>query len=612
MRFLGALALLSLATSSNAQFDFIDDINSAVDDTRDAASSAIGGAVSTVRDGVEGAASTVVDGVQGAASTAIDGVEGAVSTAEAAASSAAESGQEAVSSVVSDASDAAGTVAVGANDVLSSMTDAINDATDEATDEADTLANRIANLIASMSRYNDTTAGVCSEISNQISDDSEVVYPLAFWQYTQRLKHYMPSSTQRSSCVVEVGSNEDAAITMKLIGDSRTPFAIKSGGHASNQGFSSTEGILITLNRLDHVDINDDRTSVTVGMGNLWSDAYEKMNGTGLQLNGGRVQGPGTGGFTLGGGYSWFTNQYGLTVDTVQSFTLVTPTGNLTQVNETTPDLFFALKGGLNRFGLVTETVFTPFEQDYEVYGGYQIYASDDVPAIINATQKFYDDEVDEKAQVILTLNTGFPESAILLVFYDGPSPPDEVFAPFASIQPILNGVQRQPYASFASSTPSNLQAGRRGAFHTLTTTALTIPFMQACWSEAQDYRLFNASGIFFSYDIEPFGKDYGRHATNSSYPHALSGLPLNLYFAWLDAGDDDYWRDEIRASVDRLIAVAKDEGIYVEGNAYPNYAIGSYTAEQVYGEENAERLRRIRGVVDPENVMGLTGGFDF
>lgn len=57
----------------------------------------------------------------------------------------------------------------------------------------------------------------------------------------------MTSSTQRSECVVEVGSNEDAAIVMKLVGETRTPFAIKSGGHASNQGFSSTEGVLVSI-----------------------------------------------------------------------------------------------------------------------------------------------------------------------------------------------------------------------------------------------------------------------------------------------------------------------------------------------------------------------------
>ena len=53
----------------------------------------------------------------------------------------------------------------------------------------------------------------------------------------------------------------------------------------------------------------------------------------------------GVGGFSLGGGYSWKTNQVGLTVDTIVSFDLVLPSGAITKVtNSSNPDLFFALK----------------------------------------------------------------------------------------------------------------------------------------------------------------------------------------------------------------------------------------------------------------------------
>lgn len=44
-------------------------------------------------------------------------------------------------------------------------------------------------------------------------------------------------------------------------------------------------------------------------------------------------------------GYSWLTNQYGLTVDNVVGFELVLPSGEVTQVTASSnPDLFFGLK----------------------------------------------------------------------------------------------------------------------------------------------------------------------------------------------------------------------------------------------------------------------------
>ena len=87
---------------------------------------------------------------------------------------------------------------------------------------------------------------------------------------------------------------------------------------------------------------------------------------------GGRLNGVGVAGLTLGGGeiftclshrytaqirdfarltgYSWKTNQFGLTLDTVTEYELVLPCGHVTTVTEQNEDLWFGLRGGLNNF----------------------------------------------------------------------------------------------------------------------------------------------------------------------------------------------------------------------------------------------------------------------
>ena len=47
-------------------------------------------------------------------------------------------------------------------------------------------------------------------------------------------------------------------------------------------------------------------------------------------------------------GYSWKTNEYGLTLDTVTEFHLVSPNGTEIVVTEADEDLWFALKVCLN------------------------------------------------------------------------------------------------------------------------------------------------------------------------------------------------------------------------------------------------------------------------
>lgn len=54
-----------------------------------------------------------------------------------------------------------------------------------------------------------------------------------------------------------------------LGGNPDTPFAIKSGGHTFNKGFSSTTGVLISLSRLTEVTYHPKLNSVTLGMGNI-------------------------------------------------------------------------------------------------------------------------------------------------------------------------------------------------------------------------------------------------------------------------------------------------------------------------------------------------------
>ena len=67
-----------------------------------------------------------------------------------------------------------------------------------------------------------------------------------------------------------------------------------------------------------------------------------------------------------------------------------------------------------------------------------------------------------------------------------------------------------------------------------------------------------------------------------------------------------------IRKSGDSLRAAALKDGQDVERAAvYPNYALFDTPLEEIYGR-NLPRLRAVRRAIDPEDVMGLAGGFKF
>ncbi len=104
---------------------------------------------------------------------------------------------------------------------------------------------------------------------------------------------------------------------MKLIGQYRVPFGVKGGGHSVNPGFSSTTGIQISMSRFGKVIYHSKNQTVDVGSGLLWNDVYEILDPENVTVIGGRVGSVGVAGLILGGGYSWKSNQYGLSIDHV-------------------------------------------------------------------------------------------------------------------------------------------------------------------------------------------------------------------------------------------------------------------------------------------------------
>ncbi|KAK4446231.1 hypothetical protein QBC34DRAFT_331723 [Podospora aff. communis PSN243] len=462
-----------------------------------------------------------------------------------------------------------------------------------------------------------TPSQACSTIARRVSSATDITFPGALSPLiaSEATGHWFLSSNEVPACVVEVASRGDLSIALQIIGASRTPFAVMSGGHASNPGFSSTKGVHISLRKLRQVVLSRDKRTVEIGFGQTWMDVFEKLDGTGYNVVGGRVPGPGVGGFTLGGGYSWKTNQYGLTCDTVVKFNLVLPNGTITYASDShNQDLFFALKGGLNRFGVVTSAVLVTHKQP-KVYGGYIVYHPSSVPALLNETARFHSSSTDKKTQIITTIG-GSPagNTALALFFHDGPEQPPS-FRAFEKIPHLVSNMKSRSFLNLVQSIPSELAmaANIRGAFATFSTSDLTSRFLFAIKEECDRLGkvMLLKGGITVSYDIEPFTK-YGEFATESAYPHGHSPLPLNLYFSWLKERDDDIWHDQMRASIEKLKQVAIEDEIYNDGfTQYPNYALAPATAEEVYGKDNAGRLSDIRRRIDPEGIMDSAGGFD-
>lgn len=121
---------------------------------------------------------------------------------------------------------------------------------------------------ASLLPISQNTTLICELIASQISGD--VYYPLSLSaNFATDTEHYFTSSSQTPTCVVEVADTTDVSTILKIVGVTKTPFAVRSGGHASNPGFSSTPGVHISLVRFSDVVLSADKKTVEIGTGKV-------------------------------------------------------------------------------------------------------------------------------------------------------------------------------------------------------------------------------------------------------------------------------------------------------------------------------------------------------
>jgi hypothetical protein len=113
---------------------------------------------------------------------------------------------------------------------------------------------------------------------------------------------------------------------------------------------------------------------------------------------------------------------------------------------------------------------------------------------------------------------------------------------------------------------------------------------------------------------LEPFDNDLFSHGSASAHPpdrsHAL--FPTELSIKWYNFSLDETMASALRNISQTIHTTALKDGQNVSNAAvYVNYALFGTPLKDMYGE-NVERLQKIRKVYDPQDVMGLSGGWKF
>ncbi|KAH8769239.1 hypothetical protein BGZ57DRAFT_987095 [Hyaloscypha finlandica] len=398
-------------------------------------------------------------------------------------------------------------------------------------------------------------------------------------------------------------------------------FAVKSGGHGMFSGASNIDGgLTIDLLKLNQVTVSADQTQTSIGSGNRWVDVYSALDLKGLSVIGGRVADIGVGGLTLGGGMSFFSGRYGWACDNVNTYEVVFADGSIREVSYSTyPDLYFALRGGGNNFGIVTRFDLLTFPQG-DLWAGSQTYLySNETATALNDAVYWLNVNApsDPFGQVILAY-------AYVQSFGAWAMSADLQYGKPVAYPPILSNFTKPPGAIATDLGITNLTAltisfndtnpgGFRETYWTLTvknSPTILNDLLNIFMDEINPINTVAnmTPAIVFqpltNNIISHFSRNGGNALgiTTADGPLISCAVVVNIAISWSSANDDAKVFGAASSFISRSNTTAYSQGVGFPF-IYQNYAALQQPVFENYGQKNLEKLRAVSEKYDPFSV---------
>lgn len=415
-----------------------------------------------------------------------------------------------------------------------------------------------------------------------------------------------------------------------VLSQTKTKFAVRSGGHTLNPGFNAvgSNGVLVVLQYLDQLSISGDKQTITTGPGNRWNAVYALAGQNNLTIVGGREPMVGVAGFLLGGrsfltsisrtrtnfdaylgGLSAFYNTVGLGMDNVLRYEVVLTDGTI--VNATAnhnADLFKALKGGLTNMGIVTAFDLKTYPY-YDIYIEIYLYNQTNTPALLTAYANYLSKpNVDPLSQVAVQVT---PKFTLGFYGYIGKANRPAIFNEFYKIpvtttfSPPTNGTFTDLIFGFYGNAVSPGSSYSASLSHKV----VSPQFFQDSY---QEYLALSANlppTVSFNYEpqgVTPNLIAAGRAANPGGNLLGLESTPqtwVDIYMDYAYTNETALAQSTVNAWVANMTARAQSQGIYLPYQ-YVNNAGPGQTPLRNYGAANFQAIRSAAAKWDPNGVM--------
>ncbi len=155
--------------------------------------------------------------------------------------------------------------------------------------------------------------------------------------------------------IARCASEADIITAVNFAREHQLLVAVRGGGHNVAGHGTCDDGMVIDLSLMKGIEVDAQQRLARAEGGVVWKELDKATQVYGLATPGGLFSETGIAGLTLGGGFGWLRNQFGLSCDNLVSARVVTADGRLiTASARENSDLLWGLRGGGGNFGIVT------------------------------------------------------------------------------------------------------------------------------------------------------------------------------------------------------------------------------------------------------------------
>jgi hypothetical protein len=382
------------------------------------------------------------------------------------------------------------------------------------------------------------------------------------------------------------------------------PVGVQSTGHAPAE--PAEAGVLISTRQMSGVRVDPATHSAWLAAGVRWREVIDAAAPHGLAPLSGSAPHVGAIAYTLGGGIGLLARRHGYAADHVRSIDVVTADGRSRRVDvQHEPDLFWALRGGRDNFGIVTglEIGLVPVPQ---FFGGGLYFATELIEDVTRQYLRWTATVPDEMSSSFAVIPfppiPALPEPIrgrhvvhVRVAYLGDARSGDQLVAPLRAIGPrLIDSVGPMPYdqgGSIYSDPPGPMgYVGSNAMFDEFDESMLRV-VLDLAGPAAQTPCIL---------ELRHLGGALGRppavaNAVGHRHARYLLGALSRI-------GDDDSGARALQQKLMQAVAP------WTTGRCL-NFTYGSTTPEQVHATYDTDDLRRlstIKAKYDPSNIFRL------